>query len=126
MSFSEIFDGIVWRTRAPVSFIRSVLRNPCTTFITGRLVMQNLRGASRPANADSDNKIVDVAFPSLHSSRVSMMTRHGGKAFSRIAARRGFMTSFSSCLDGSEYCTSGSFTIASDKCFWKEELNNDN
>src|SRR5882762_10776075 len=125
MSLCEISNGMLWRTRALVSFIRSVFRNPCKTFATGRLVMKNLRGESRPANIDRLDKITDVAFSSLHSSKASMTTRHGGKASSRMAACKGSMTSFFTCLDGSVYCTWGSSSITLDKCFRKDGYRDD-
>jgi len=47
-------------------------------FCSGRLVIRNFRGESSVTWRESEDKIIDVMWSSLHSSRASNITRQEG------------------------------------------------
>src|SRR5882762_9850631 len=97
-----------------VSFMRPVMKNPCSTTGTGRLVIKNLKGERRPllVNAAIADRMLDTALSSLHSSNASITTRQGGNSWSRVTALKGSTINFSNCLDANADDRSGSLHIA--------------
>src|SRR5882762_9851827 len=93
--------------------MRPVLRNPCMVRVTGRLVMKNLRGRRRLAKLERVERMVDVEFSSRHSSKASMIIRHGGNAWWLFIASKGSTMSFSTCVDVKVDSRSGFLRIAS-------------
>src|SRR5258706_3572409 len=118
-------DGMLCKTNVLVSFIRPVMRKPCTTFVAGLLVMKSFSGKRWLEESARAERMVDIESWSLHSSKASMMMMHGGNDSSHMATPRGSTMSFFSCLDGRAYCTSGSLHIASDTCFLNMGLNDE-
>src|SRR5882762_10732765 len=99
-----------------VSFMRPVVKNPCWTTGTGRLVIKNLKGERRPrlVNMAIADRMLDTALSSLHSSKASITTRQGGNP--PVTASKGSTINFSNCLDANADDRSGSLRIAADTC----------
>src|SRR5882762_9872358 len=93
--------------------MRPVLRNPCMVLVTGRLVMKNLRGRRRLAKLERAERMVDVEFSYRHSSKASMIMRHGGNAWWLLITSKGSTMSFSTCIDVNVDSRSGFLRIAS-------------
>jgi len=96
-------------------------------FATGRLVMKTggRELASECGEAFQDDRNCVLIPAPIQSINNNNAWQDSLRVFSMTACK-GFMTSFSSCIEASPYCTSGSSTNAADRYFLKKGTCNDN